>query len=52
MRYDEMLAHHLLGRHGDPSERDEHVARARQLLAQVGIAREVAGSETLAAHLP
>jgi hypothetical protein len=52
MRYDEMLAHHQLGRHGDPSERDEHLARARQLFAQLGIAGEVAGPETLAAHLP
>jgi hypothetical protein len=52
MRYDEMLAHHQLGRHGDPSERDEHLARARQLFAQLGIADEVAGPDTLAAHLP
>jgi eukaryotic-like serine/threonine-protein kinase len=52
MRYDEMLAHHQLGRHGDPSERDEHLARARQLFAQLGIAGEVAGPDTLAAHLP
>jgi tetratricopeptide (TPR) repeat protein len=52
MRYDEMLAHHQLGRYGDPSERDEHLARARQLFAQLGIAGEVAGPEALAAHLP
>jgi tetratricopeptide (TPR) repeat protein len=52
MRYDEMLAHHQLGRHGDPSERDEHLARARQLFAQLGIGGEAAGPETLAIHLP
>jgi hypothetical protein len=52
MRYDEMLAHQQLGRYGDPSERDEHLTRARQLFAQLGIAGEVAGPETLAAHLP
>jgi tetratricopeptide (TPR) repeat protein len=52
MRYDEMLAHHVLGRHGDPSERDEHLASARRLFAQLGIGGEVAGPEMLAAHLP
>jgi class 3 adenylate cyclase len=52
MRYDEMLAHHQLGRHGDPSERAEHLDRARQLFAALGIGGEVAGPETLAIHLP
>jgi hypothetical protein len=52
MRYDEMLAHQQLGRHGDPSERDQHLARARQLFAQLGVGGEVAGPDTLAAHLP
>ena len=52
MRYDQILAHQQLGRHGDPSERHEHQARARQLVAQLGIGAELAGLEALAAHLP
>jgi class 3 adenylate cyclase len=52
MRYDQLLAHQQLGRHGDPSERREHLARARQLFTQLGIGGELAGPETLAAHLP
>ena len=52
MRYDEMLAHQQLSRHGDPSERHEHLARARQLCTQLGIGGKVAGPDTLAAHLP
>jgi class 3 adenylate cyclase len=52
MRYDQMLAHQLLGRHGDPSERDEHLARARQLFAQLGIGDKVPGPDALAAHFP
>jgi len=52
MRYDQLLAHQQLGRHGDPSERHEHLARARQLSTQLGTGGPVAGLETLAAHLP
>ena len=52
MRYDQLLAHLQLGRHGDPSERHEHLARARQLFTQLGTGGPVAGLEALAAHLP
>jgi class 3 adenylate cyclase len=52
MRYDQLLAHQQLGRHGDPSERHEHLARARQLSTQLGTGGPVAGLEALAAHLP
>jgi hypothetical protein len=52
MRYDEMLAHHQLGRYGSPAERDEHLASARQLFAQLRIGGEVTGPEALARHLP
>jgi class 3 adenylate cyclase len=48
MRYDELLAHHQLGRHGEPSERRAHQDRAWQLAAQLG----TADPELLAAHLP
>jgi hypothetical protein len=52
MRYDQLLAHQQLGRHGDPRERREHLNRARQLFTELGIGGELAGLETLAAHLP
>jgi hypothetical protein len=52
MRYDQMLAHQQLGRHGAPSERHKHLARAHQLCTQLGTGGEVADPETLAAHLP
>jgi class 3 adenylate cyclase len=52
MRYDQLLAHQQLGRHGDPRERLEHLNRARQLFTELGIGGELAGLETLAAHLP
>jgi class 3 adenylate cyclase len=52
MRYDQMLAHQQLGRHGAPSERHKYLARAHQLCTQLGTGGEVADPETLAAHLP
>jgi hypothetical protein len=52
MRYDQLLAHQQLSRHGDPSERDEHLARAHQLFTQLGTGGPVAGLEALAAHFP
>jgi class 3 adenylate cyclase/tetratricopeptide (TPR) repeat protein len=52
MPYDQLLAHHQLGRHGHASERGHHVTRAQQLFAELETGDNVTGPEALAAHLP
>jgi class 3 adenylate cyclase/tetratricopeptide (TPR) repeat protein len=52
MRYDELLAHHQLGRHGDGSERHRHLARARELHAQLEAGLSTPDADALVAYLP
>jgi hypothetical protein len=52
MRYDELLAHHQLGRHGEGSERHRHLARAGELYAQLEVGLCTPDADALLAHLP
>jgi class 3 adenylate cyclase len=52
MRYDELLAHRQLGRHGDGSEREQHLAHAQELHAQLQAGLSTPDADALAAHLP
>ena len=52
MPYDQLLAHHQLGRHGRASERGHHLTRAQQLFVELETGDNVTGPEALAVHLP
>jgi hypothetical protein len=40
MRYEQALAHEMLGRYGEPDERPAHGARSRELFRQMGITEQ------------
>jgi len=48
MPYDQGLAHYEIGRHATGPERQEHLARARALFAQLGAAYDLARAEAAA----
>jgi class 3 adenylate cyclase/tetratricopeptide (TPR) repeat protein len=52
MPYDELLAHAQLGRHGDASERNRHLARAHELHAKLDLGQSAPDLDALVAHLP